>query len=436
MPNAILCMTGSELTRGETRDSNGPYLAMHLSEMGVPVDEIRLVPDDPRILEHMTRTAIEAADVVILSGGLGPTADDHTVSVLAAVFGQAVVRDGEAATRMLRRAAARGWKEADLPKNYLKQAEVLAGAKVLLNPVGLAPGMILDTARGIVVVLPGVPRELEAMFQELVAPAIRQRFHLEKPRIFRAKVLGQGESWVEARIQKLGVDFRRVEYGISAKPGEILVKFVAHRPEDHAYLDEVSRRLVEEFRDEICVLPEGLTDASGTAHAIEHSRIVHDLLVGSGLRLATAESCTGGAIAKCLTDHPGSSAYLAGAIVAYSNDVKQSMLLVPAEMLERHGAVSAEVCEAMAVGAIERLGVDIALAVTGIAGPDGGTAEKPVGLVYLALAARGVAESRPAVQVERQRFVGQRDMVRRAATIRALEILRRWLVGRARELSR
>ncbi len=423
MPNAILCITGSELTRGETKDLNGPFLATRFSEMGIRVDEILLVPDEPALLDNAIRKSIARADVAVLSGGLGPTADDHTVAVLGGVFNRKVLRHPEAQDRMRARALARGLTEESIPTNFYKQAEVIEGAHVLLNPVGLAPGMIVTTERGLLVVLPGVPREMQAMFTELVVPAIQDRFRLTPPRILRGKILGIGESWAEGRIQGLEIDFKTVEYGISAKPGELLVKFISHAPTGHAYLDHVKALLLKEFAGEIFFLPEGLTDASGAAMEVEHSRIVHNLLASSGLKLATAESCTGGAIAKSLTDHAGSSAYLVGAIVAYSNEAKERLLRVPGELLERHGSVSAEVCEAMARGALELFSADIAISVTGIAGPGGGSEEKPVGLVFTGLAAR-----RPGGEVTttaiRNTFGGQREMVRQAATVKALDLVR------------
>jgi nicotinamide-nucleotide amidase len=429
MPNAILCITGSELTRGETKDLNGPFIATDLSEMGVRVDEIVLVPDDPRLLAASIRSAIDRADVAILSGGLGPTADDYTVAVCAEVFGRKIHRDPEAQERMRARAAARGWTEDKIPANYFKQAEVIEGADVLLNPVGLAPGMAIATPRGLFAVLPGVPREMQAMFRELVVPAIRRRFRLEPPRIVRGKILGMGESWAEAKIQKAGIDFRRIEYGISAKPGELLVKFISHTPEHHAYLDEVRERLTAELGQEIVFLPEGLKDSTGNAMDTEHPRLVHDALMASGLTVATAESCTGGLVAKSLTDHAGSSKYFVGSVVSYSNEAKEKLLGVPRELLDHHGAVSHEVCAAMARGALEKLGVDLALSITGIAGPDGGTAEKPVGLAFLGLASRD--GERITVAVERHTFVGRREMVRQAAAVRGLEMIRRALALRA-----
>jgi nicotinamide-nucleotide amidase len=431
-PNALLCLTGSELTRGETEDSNGPFLATELSELGVRVDEMVLVPDEPKLLAAAVRGAIQRADIVLLSGGLGPTADDHTVKVLAEVLDQKIRRNPEAEARMRARALARGFSEEKIPPNYFKQAEVIEGAEVLLNPVGLAPGMIITTARGLLAVMPGVPREMQAMFRKLVLPAIQKRFQIEPPRIVRAKIIGLGESWAEARIQRLGIDFGRIEYGISAKPGELLVKFISHAPPSHAYLDEVRSLLEKEFGEDLLLLPEGLKDSSGAAMEVEHSLLVHNLLLASAKTVAAAESCTGGLVAKSLTDHPGSSAYFLGSVIAYDNRAKERILSIPASLIEKHGAVSEEVCGAMARAARDLFGADFGIGTTGIAGPTGGTPEKPVGLVYIGLASSKSLSGRGEgdLLVERHVFWGNRENVRTLATVRGLDLIRRNL-GRA-----
>ncbi|HVR73643.1 MAG TPA: nicotinamide-nucleotide amidohydrolase family protein [Planctomycetota bacterium] len=425
MPNAILCVTGSELTRGETKDLNGPFLATTLSELGVRIDAVHLLPDDRKVLEVELSRSIELADVVIVSGGLGPTADDLTVEVLARVLGRKIVRDPRAVDRMRARALARGHREEEIPANFFKQAEVLEGVEVLLNPVGLAPGMVIPTRRGLVAVLPGVPREMQPMFRDLVVPAIRGKLTLDPPRILRVKVMGQGESWAEARVQKLGIDFGRVEYGISAKPGELLLKFIAHEGSDHAYIDLVRARLEAEFERDLILLEEGLTGKSGAPIEVEHSAIVHRLLLTAGATVATAESCTGGMVAKSLTDHAGSSAYFLGSVVAYSNAVKERVLGVPGSFIEAYGAVSREVAEAMAAAARDIFGARFGIGITGIAGPGGGTPEKPVGLVHLSIASRDPATGALAVEAERHNFAGPRDMVRTLAAVRALDLLRR-----------
>ena len=430
-PTAIVCITGSELTRGETRDANGPHLGSHLTSIGVAVKEVLLLPDDPTKLAHAFHRCIEEAEIVLISGGLGPTADDLTVGVLAETLGRKVIQDPEARERMRRRVLKR-WKTEDaIPGNFFKQAEVVEGSRVLLNPVGLAPGCLVETERGFVVTMPGVPRELRAMFLDSVVPAILDRFELAAPRVFRAKLLYLPESTAESRIQDLGIDFSRVEYGISARPGELLLKFIAHHEVDHPYVDEVAARLAEEFGADLVVLPEGLLDESGARADSEFVGVVHDLLVESEATVATVESCTGGLVAALLTDRPGSSAFFLGSIVAYQNKVKRSLLEVDPATLQKHGAVSESVCETMAREACQRFDADYGIGITGIAGPGGGSDEKPVGLVYIGLASRSVTGTEApviAVKVERNIFRGNREMVRRQTAIRALDLLRRHLI--------
>lgn len=431
MTIANLLVTGSELVRGETHDLNGPFLARELTELGVRVERILLLPDDPAVLSENLRDAIQRADLVVSSGGLGPTADDHMVRAVADVFGRGVKRDPDTERRMLERVRNRYGRDHPVPDNFFKQAEVVEGSDVLVNPVGLAPGMILNTERGFLTVLPGVPRELEALYSEAVAPHICERFQLVPPRIFRAKILGVPESWAEARIQGLGLDFERLEYGIAAKPGDLTIKLIAARPEDFQLIDSAKEILEREFGDDFIPLPEGLLGRTpqGRREAIasSHSRVVHEALLASGKKVAIAESCTGGLIGEELTRHAGSSAYFLGGIVAYADEIKERLLGIPRSVLEEHGAVSEPVCAAMAAGALERYGADLAVSTTGIAGPGGGTPEKPVGLVYIGLAARAApaGDGAAEVDVKRREFRGSRESVRKQAAVAALELLRR-----------
>lgn len=430
-PGAIICLTGSELTRGETVDLNGSYLAANLTALGVRVLEVGLVPDDEGLMAAAVARAVGTAEIVVVGGGLGPTLDDLTVGVLGRVLGRGVIRDPGVMTHLRARARLRGISEEDLPENYWKQAEVVEGARVLPNPVGLAPGQVLHGEKGIVIVLPGVPGELRGIFGAHVVPAILSSFALVPPRILRGKILGIPESMAEARIRSLGIDLARVEYGISAKPGELLVKFLARDPGDSPRIDSVRELLEREFGDDFIPLQGGLVDPGGQPRGSEYARVVHDLVLATGATVATAESCTGGLIAKALTDNAGSSAYFLGSVVAYHDLAKESLLGVSPEVLAAHGAVSGEVCAAMALAARERFGADYGLSTTGIAGPSGGTAEKPVGLVWVGLAGAGaageLAEGNPELTVQRCQFRGDRETVRSLAAVRALDLLRRAL---------
>ena len=368
---------------------------------------------------------MQSADIVLVSGGLGPTADDHTVAVLAKMLGKGIARDPESRARMHKRIVERYGPEYEIPANFFKQAEVIQDSKVLLNPIGLAPGCLVESNRGFLAVLPGVPRELRAMYKEKVVPEICQRFHLSEPRIFRAKLLGIGESWAESRIQEIGIDFGKVEYGISARPGELLLKFISHDISNHTYIEKIRQLLEIEFKDSLIFLPEGLVDSAGDPQKIEHSRFIHECLLESGKTIATAESCTGGLLAKRFTDHAGSSKYFLGSMVAYQNSVKEKWLGVCSETLEKFGAVSKEVCRDMAQAAKQKFSADYGIAITGIAGPGGGSEEKPVGLVYIGLA---YSENNGEVQVEKHKLFGDRSMVRNQSVLRAMELLRRHLL--------
>lgn len=424
-PRAIICLTGSELTRGETRDANGSFLATELTMLGVEVEELRLLPDDESRLETAFRELSERFDILIISGGLGPTADDLTIGALARALGREISSDEAAHENMRLKALKKVRSETEIPANFYKQAEVVEGALVLQNPVGLAPASVVRTERSLVAALPGVPYELRAIFTESLAEEITRQFKLSPPRILRARLMGRPESWAEDRIQRLAIDTEKIEYGISARPGELLLKFISHSDSDHALLDEVGRLLSREFGDDLFFLPEGLKDSSGEAVDSSLMRRVHELLLSNEASVATAESCTGGLIAKRLSNLSGSSGYFLGSVVAYQNSIKTSLLDVDAELIDSKGAVSAEVCEAMALAARKRFSATYGLSVTGIAGPGGGSEEKPVGLVYLALAG---PEDEP-VYVEKKIFSGERELVRMQAATRSLDLLRRELEG-------
>ena len=430
-PCAIICLTGSELTRGETRDANGSFLATELTMLGVHVKEILLLPDNRQQLEEAFGELTEKADILIISGGLGPTADDLTISALAAALGRGVTIDPAARESMRCKALKRVATEADIPDNFYKQGEVVEGAAVLQNPTGLAPASLVETRRGLAVTLPGVPYELRAIFHEHLAGELARRLSLSPPRILRAKLMDQPESWAETRIQELGIDTTRIEYGISARPGELLLKFISHDEDGHALLDGVRQVLTTEFGEDLFFLPEGLKDPAGESLDISLAHKVHELLLSGQASVATAESCTGGLIAKRLTDQAGSSQYFLGSLVAYQNDIKISMLDVEAAVLESKGAVSREVCEAMARSARDRFSATYGISVTGIAGPGGGSDQKPVGLVYIGLAGPG----EEACYVEKKLFSGGRDLVRAQAATRALDLLRRSLESRPQEKS-
>ena len=362
--------------RGERTDLNGPFLAREALKHGLEPARIAIVGDNPDELETVLRNALDA-DAILTSGGLGPTHDDRTVELVAKALGLGLHVDAELETRIesVSRAAATRMKRdyADFAPGVTKQATVPDGA-VVLGLAGTAPGLLIPRDGGrVVVVLPGPPGELQKLWPNALGTgAFRELLARTRPPGRRTyKLFGVSESAVAQALAGAGGDGDGVETTICARDFEIHVDFVIE-PGADARADALER-------DFLGPLDRWLygTDERGVE---EH---VLDLCRARGLTIGTAESCTGGLVAARLTSVPGSSDVVAGGVVAYSNELKERELGVSPALLAAHGAVSAEVAAAMAKGARERLGVDVAVAVTGVAGPGGGTPEKPVGLVHL-----------------------------------------------------
>ncbi len=382
---AEILTIGDELLRGEIVDSNKSFLGERLLDYDVECRFQTSVGDVPADMIDAFRRAVSRSDVVLVSGGLGPTRDDLTIEVLAETFGRELVLD-EASLEVIREFFQRVGRE--MAENNAKQAWFPRDAEVLANPIGTAPGCALalgpeDTGAGesIVFCMPGVPRELYRMMDEQVLPRIARRRAGASGSLFvRAAVLrtfGVGESSLDADLKDVARD-EDVELGFRTSfPDNAL------RPLARATTADAAEARVAEM---VVALRERLGPVlySETDETLEV--VVGRLLAEQGRTLACAESCTGGLLAEKLTRVPGSSGYFLGGVVAYSNEAKQSLLGVPAEMLETHGAVSNEVALAMAEGARDRFGADHAVSTTGISGPDGGSDEKPVGLVSIAIA--------------------------------------------------
>jgi len=413
-PRGVVVVTGSELVRGERTDLNGPFLTRSLLALGVEPAGIRIVGDDPAELQAAVADAVETADIVVTSGGLGPTHDDRTVRIVATVAGLALRVDEaleeqiEAVSRMVAERMKRPY--ADFSDGVTKQATVPEPSTVL-GLAGTAPGLVVEANGTPVVVLPGPPTELQRLWpRALEALAVRRVLERGTPPLRRTlRFFGPGESQVAQAFEEAGGDGDGLEVTICARNFEIHVDLVAEpRAED---------RMLE--------LQNDLTDRLGRFLYSTDGRTVEELVLDRarelGWSLATAESCTGGLVAAGLTAIPGSTDVVAGGIVAYANEVKVEELGVPAELIEEHGAVSAEVAEAMARGARERLGVDVAVSVTGIAGPGGGSEEKPVGLVYFH------AETPAASKGGTFSFPGDRDSIRRRSVVASLHLVRRLL---------
>ena len=409
-PRGFVVVTGSELVRGDRQDRNGPFLAAELLRLGVEPARIAIVGDDPNELETALREGLEA-DLCLTSGGLGPTHDDRTVELVARAAGRELIVDPaldaeiEAISRSVAERLNRPY--TDFAEGVRKQATLPKGALVV-GIAGTAPALALETPAGAAVVLPGPPSELRRLWP-LALESAPVRSVLARAREPERRVLrfyGASESEIARSLAESGGEGDGVDVTICARDFEIHVDVFAE-PESRARADE---------------LVAGLRERSGRHLFAEDDRplaaMVLDLCREQGLTLATAESCTGGLVAARLTSVPGSSDVFVGGVVAYSNGVKARELGVPEATLERFGAVSEEAAEAMTAGARERLGADVAVSVTGVAGPGGGTPEKPVGLVFLH--AQGPSGS----LARRLDFPGDREAIRGRATAAALHLVR------------
>jgi nicotinamide-nucleotide amidase len=417
-PRAVVVVTGSELVRGDRTDLNGPFLAGELLRLGIEPARIVIVGDREDELAGALADGF-GADLCVVSGGLGPTHDDRTVELVARAAGVGLRLDPELQREIeaiSRRFAERmGRPYVDFEPGVRKQATLPEGA-ASLGLAGTAPGLVLEAGDCVVVVLPGPPGELQRLWREALnaAPVRQVLARTLAPDLRLLRFFGVSESAVAKALADAGGDGDGVEATICARDFEIHVDLVVE-PGAETRADELSARLVGPLERYLF---------SRDARPVEE--IVLDLCREQGLTLATAESCTGGMVAERLTSVPGSSDVFVGAVVAYANEVKTRELAVGVDLLERHGAVSAEVAAAMAAGARERLGADAAVAVTGIAGPGGAAGGKPVGLVYLHAATPGGAREADFV------FPGDREAIRRRATVTALHLVRR-LLTRSRD---
>ncbi len=374
MQAEIIC-TGSELLLGYVQNTNADYLGHELAALGIEVVLQITVGDDWKLMEQTVREALERADLVITTGGLGPTTDDITKDVIAAVLGVPMVTDDESLVRMREYFARRG---IEMPDIFIRQASFPHGSKIIPNHKGTAPGALIEKDGKVIVIFPGPPRELRAMYEASVKPYLLQvpgRGEVLRTRVL--KLTGIAEYVVQEILRELG-DLTNPSLGYLAMPGEVHLRVNAH-----AVDPAEAERMVGELTEKVTAL------VGEYIFAVDDEipeKTVGDLLFRKGLTISVAESCTAGMAAARFTDVPGSSRYFVGGVVAYDNHLKQEVLSVPAETLERYGAVSEQTAVAMAEGIRRLTGSDLGLAITGIAGPHGGTTAKPVGLVYVALA--------------------------------------------------
>ena len=419
-PRAAIVVTGSELVRGEREDRNGPFLASEALRLGLEPERITIVGDRPEDLERAFALAFES-DLCLCSGGLGPTHDDRTVELVARVAGRELrVDDGlereiSVVSRMIADRLGRPY--SDFTTGVRKQATLPDGA-ISLGLAGTAPGLVLDTGACVVVVLPGPPRELRRLWPRALETGPVRRVLARAPARHRLalRFFGTPESAVAEALAEAGGDGDGLEATICARDFEIRVDLVSE-PE----AVERTTAVAASLRGKL-----GAYLFSEDERSI--AEIVLDLCRARGWSLATAESCTGGLVAARLTSIAGSSNVFRGSVVAYADDVKADELGVERAVLARYGAVSAETARAMAVGARDRLAADVAVAVTGVAGPGGGSAEKPVGLVFLHAVGPDGEKAR------RTDLPGDREMIRGRAAAGALHLVRR-LLSQSRDTS-
>jgi nicotinamide-nucleotide amidase len=411
--NAEIIAIGSELLTPHRTDTNSLFLTDQLNQLGVDVVYKTIVGDHRGRLTATLSLALGRSDVVLTIGGLGPTEDDLTRECAASVLGRQMYSDATIVEGIAARFRARGLRMADI---NLRQALVIEGSVVLPNSTGTAPGQWIEDRGRILALLPGPPRELKPMFEKWVLPRLQQAV---PPAAICSRVLrltGLTESATEEIAAPIYTSYENPVTTILAAPGEIQLHLKSFGKD----LEEAQARLDELFPQ----LESALTEYVFSTDGSSLEEVIGRWLQERQMTLAVAESCTGGLLAQRITSVSGSSAYFLGGVVCYSNEVKQSWLDVSSDDLAKHGAVSSAVARSLADGIRRRAASTLGVGITGIAGPSGATAEKPVGLVYLALATPDGTE------VREQRLLGGREIVRFQASQAALDMIRRWLAAR------
>ena len=408
MLSAEIIAIGSELLTPTRTDTNSLWLTEKLNEIGIEVKLKTIVGDDEARLEETIKDAFSRSDIVVTTGGLGPTEDDITRQISARAIGRKLVFHRQLVDDLIERF--RRWGR-EMPETNKRQAYVIEGAEILPNPNGSAVGMLSVIEEKFLVVLPGPPRELKPMFETHVLPKLKEKAGeiYVKRKILR--VAGMGESALDEAIAPIYKEYKNIDTSILFNRSEIEIHLTATaKTENEAeeILQELAAKIVEKL---------GVAVFAMNGETMEE--IVGAILRENGKTLAVAESCTGGLIAERLTEVSGSSAYFIEGVVAYHNEAKIRTLDVSRQLIEKHGAVSAEVAEAMAKGVRERAETDYGISVTGIAGPTGGSEEKPIGLVFLGYADESTTKSIKII------LPGDRYLIRWRASQAALDLLRR-----------
>jgi len=417
---AEVIAVGSELLGWTRTDTNSLFLSERLASLGIDLRIKSVVGDEREDLATLLRQALDRTDLIVMTGGLGPTDDDLTRDVVSDVLGIPMHEDPAIVDKIRRRFERRSLA---MPEVNRRQAQVPRGAIVLDNPNGTAPGLFIDAewrghGRRIVILLPGPPRELQPMFDLVCSGPLRERAGVERSYRTSLFITGRGESHVEQKVQPIYSRWRSATPPISttilAAMGQIELHLTVRDSDEaraRATLDRAKAELLE-------VIAEDVYSTDGRVM----EEVLGELLTARGYTIAAAESCTGGLFTSRLTDVPGSSAYVRASVVAYAYEDKTALLGVPADLLNAHGAVSEPVAVAMAEGIRERTGADVAVGITGIAGPGGGTATKPVGTVVIAV----IVPGQPAY-VRTYSFLGGRAMVKFQSAQAAMDRVRRML---------
>ena len=412
---AEIIAVGSELLGSTRLDTNSLFLSESLSSVGIELRAKAVVGDNRGEVSDLFRRSLARVDLVILTGGLGPTDDDVTREAVADVLGVSLIEHADIVERLKERFNRRGLR---MPEINRKQADILDGGVVLENPNGTAPGQMFEHGDQLVLLFPGPPRELKPMMTSVMSSVLAERVGVE--RLYRRTIFvtGRGESHVEEIAQPIYSSWLttspRIETTILAAPGQIELHLTTRTGDA-----EQANRVLDDARDRL-VMALGPDVFSTDGRPMEE--ILGELLLDRHLTIAAAESCTGGLMMSRLTDVPGSSAYVAGGVVVYSNELKTSLAGVDAALIAEHGAVSEPVAVALAQGIQSRSGASIGVGITGIAGPTGGTPQKPVGTVCIA-----VAPPDGANQVRTFLLFGNRTMIKFWSSQYAMNMVRRWL---------
>lgn len=406
---AEILAVGTELLMGQIANTNAQYISNRLPEAGVGVYYHSVVGDNPNRLKECLKLALGRADVVIMTGGLGPTQDDLTKETVAEIMGRKLVLHEESLNkiksffeRINRPMASNNTKQAYLPENSI----------IIINNNGTAPGCIIEEGTKVVIMLPGPPSEMKPMFEDTVMPYFKAKLSYKIESRF-LRIFGIGESSLEERLLDMIENQTNPTIAPYAKDGEVTLRITAKcDKKDNA--DELIMPVIDEIKKRI-------EDFLYSIEGKDLDQLVGELLIEKNTTISLAESCTGGLISSNLTSIPGISKVFNRGIVSYSNEAKMENLGVSPDTLMKYGAVSRQTAEEMALGIRRLSNTDIGLAVTGIAGPDGGTAEKPVGLVYVALADRNN------VYCKELKLWGNRNRIRNVTSLYAFDMVRRWI---------